>query len=196
MPFKAIIDLVLLAILIVCVWSGYKKGIIMGVGGILCIIVAIYGANLLANSFSYDVVPALKPFANGYTETMMNGSDSAVDSGIFLTLLKQNGLSLYSDDLKKTNLDTTTATGKLMLTMLSALSQFERDLIAERTIDGLKAARARGRHGGRPRSGTDKDRQQAYAMYQANIMSCQEIADKFHISLSTLNRWISEQKRR
>jgi uncharacterized membrane protein required for colicin V production len=78
MAFKAIIDLVLLGILIICVWSGYKKGIIMGVGGILCIIVAVYGANLLANSFSYDVVPALKPFANGYTETMMNGSDSAV----------------------------------------------------------------------------------------------------------------------
>ena len=78
MAIKAIIDLVLLGILIICVWSGYKKGIIMGVGGILCIIVAIYGANLLANSFSFDVVPALKPFANGYTETMLNGSDSAV----------------------------------------------------------------------------------------------------------------------
>ena len=78
MAIKAIIDLVLLGILIVCVWSGYKKGIIMGVGGILCIIVAIYGANLLANSFSYDVVPALKPFANGYTETLIGGSDSAV----------------------------------------------------------------------------------------------------------------------
>ena len=78
MAIKAIIDLVLLGILIICVWSGYKKGIIMGVGGILCIIVAVYGANLLANSFSFDVVPALKPFANGYTETMMNGSDSAV----------------------------------------------------------------------------------------------------------------------
>ena len=78
MAFKAIIDLVLLGILIICVWSGYKKGVIMGVGGILCIIVAVYGANLLANSFSYDVVPALKPFANGYTETMMNGSDSTV----------------------------------------------------------------------------------------------------------------------
>jgi len=76
--FKAIIDLVLLGVLIICVWSGYKKGIIMGVGGILCIIVAIYGANLLANSFSYDVAPALKPFANGYTEKLMNGSDSAV----------------------------------------------------------------------------------------------------------------------
>ena len=78
MAIKAIIDLVLLGILIVCAWSGYKKGIIMGVGGILCIIVAVYGANLLANSFSFDVVPALKPFANGYTETMMNGSDSVV----------------------------------------------------------------------------------------------------------------------
>ena len=78
MAIKAIIDLALLGILIVCIWSGYKKGIIMGVGGILCIIVAIYGANLLANSFSFDVVPALKPFANGYTETILNGSDSDV----------------------------------------------------------------------------------------------------------------------
>lgn len=38
----------------------------------------------------------------------------------------------------KENLDTTTATGKMMLTMLSALSQFERDLILERTQEGLK----------------------------------------------------------
>ena len=95
----------------------------------------------------------------------------------------------------KENLDTTTATGKLMLTMLSALSQFERDLIAERTVDGLKAARARGRHGGRPRSGTDKDRRQAYDMYRANIMSLRDIAERFGISLSTLNRWIREQKK-
>lgn len=95
----------------------------------------------------------------------------------------------------KENLDTTTATGKLMLTMLSALSQFERDLIAERTRDGLKAARARGRCGGRPRSGSDKDRKQAYAMYQANIMTLPEIAGKFNVSLSTLNRWIRELKK-
>ena len=75
---KAIIDLVLLGILVICVWNGYKKGIIMGVGGILCIIVAVYGANLLANTFSFDAVPALKPFANGYTENIIGGRDSAV----------------------------------------------------------------------------------------------------------------------
>lgn len=94
----------------------------------------------------------------------------------------------------KENLDTTTATGKLMLTMLSALSQFERDLIAERTVDGLKAARARGRCGGRPRSGSDKDRQQALAMYDANVMSNAEIAARFGVSQSTLSRWIRTRK--
>lgn len=94
----------------------------------------------------------------------------------------------------KENLDTTTATGKLMLTMLSALSQFERDLIAERTIDGLKAARARGRCGGRPRLGSDKDRKQALAMYHANVMTNGEIAAKFGISQRTLARWIQSEK--
>ena len=94
----------------------------------------------------------------------------------------------------KENLDTTTATGKLMLTMLSALSQFERDLIAERTIDGLKAARARGRCGGRPRLGSDKDRKQALAMYHANAMSNKEIAEKFGVSQRTFSRWIKAEK--
>ena len=75
---RAIIDLALLGILIICTWSGYKKGILMGVGGILAIVVAIYGANLLANLFSYDVVPALKPFVNGYTERLLTGSDAKV----------------------------------------------------------------------------------------------------------------------
>lgn len=75
---KAIIDLVLLGILAMCIWSGYKKGLIMGVGGVLCIIVSIYGANLLANTFYHDIVPALKPFATGYTEQLISGDDSPV----------------------------------------------------------------------------------------------------------------------
>ena len=94
----------------------------------------------------------------------------------------------------KEDLDTNTATGKMMLTVMSALSQFERDLIAERTKEGLKAARARGRCGGRPRLGSDKDKQQALAMYCANVMTNAEIAAKFGVSLRTFSRWISEAK--
>ena len=102
----------------------------------------------------------------------------------------------------KEQLDTTTATGKLMLTMLSALSQFERDLISERTRDGLKAARARGRNGGRPKAGntsTDKTRNAkikaaAMAAYDANTMTNREIAEQFGVSTATLSRWIKEHK--
>lgn len=66
---KTVVDLLLLAILIICAWSGYKKGIIMGVGGVIVIIVALYGANLLSNTFSYEVIPALRPFVSGYMES-------------------------------------------------------------------------------------------------------------------------------
>ena len=63
---KLIIDLIFIAILVVCGWSGYKKGIIMGIGGVLVIIISLYGGNLLSTTFSYEVIPALKPFASGY----------------------------------------------------------------------------------------------------------------------------------
>ena len=111
------------------------------------------------------------------TKDLLDLVDKLTEMGVHLVSLKEN-------------LDTTTATGKMMLTMLSALSQFERDLIAERTIDGLKAARSRGRCGGRPTVGSEKDKKPALAMYHANAMSNKEIADRFGISPSTLARWI------
>ena len=48
------------------------------------------------------------------------------------------------------NIDTTTPTGKLIFHIFGALAEFERELIRERTMAGLAAARARGRKGGRP----------------------------------------------
>jgi DNA invertase Pin-like site-specific DNA recombinase len=47
-------------------------------------------------------------------------------------------------------IDTTTASGRLVLGIFSALAEFERELIKERTMEGLAAARARGNKGGRP----------------------------------------------
>lgn len=131
----------------------------------------------------------VRPGDTVIVESFSRLSRSTKDLLQMVEKLSNMGVHLVS---LKEDLDTTTATGKLMLTMLSALSQFERDLIAERTIDGLKAARARGRCGGRPKLGTDKDRKQAIAMYNANVMSNKEIATKFGISLRTLNRWIKE----
>lgn len=131
----------------------------------------------------------VRPGDTVIVESFSRLSRSTKDLLQMVEKLSNMGVHLVS---LKEDLDTTTATGKLMLTMLSALSQFERDLIAERTIDGLKAARARGRCGGRPKLGTDKDRKQAIAMYNANVMSNKEIATKFGVSLRTLSRWIKE----
>ena len=48
------------------------------------------------------------------------------------------------------NIDTTTASGRLVFGIFAALAEFERELIRERTIGGLSSARARGRNGDRP----------------------------------------------
>ncbi len=69
---KPILNLAFLIILLLCAWSGYKKGLIMGVGGLLAIVVSLYGANLLSTTYSYEVIDALRPFASGYMETTIN----------------------------------------------------------------------------------------------------------------------------
>lgn len=137
------------------------------------------------------MLQVLRPGDVLVTDSFSRLSRSTKDLLALVDQLNSSGVHLVS---LKENLDTTTATGKLMLTMLSALSQFERDLIAERTLDGLKAARARGRKGGRPTLGSEKDRKQALAMYQTNAMTNREIADRFGVSVSTFNRWIREAK--
>jgi DNA invertase Pin-like site-specific DNA recombinase len=61
-------------------------------------------------------------------------------------------------------IDTTTAAGKLIFGIFAALAEFERELIKERTVAGLAAARARGRLGGRPRKVTAAKLKMAKAM--------------------------------
>ena len=65
-----------------------------------------------------------------------------------VTTLKNQGVSFKS---LTENIDTSTATGNLVFQIFGALAEFERNLITERTVAGLEAARIRGRKGGRPR---------------------------------------------
>src|SRR5215213_5207158 len=86
-------------------------------------------------------------------------------------------------------IDTTTPGGKLVFHVFGALAEFERDLIRERTQAGLRAARARGRVGGRPRKLTDaKQLELARALYDGGQTDIATICQTLGISRATLYR--------
>ncbi|MFI3246285.1 MAG: recombinase family protein [Ferrimonas sp.] len=87
-------------------------------------------------------------------------------------------------------IDTTTATGKLLVHLFAMLSEFERNLISERTKAGLAAARARGRKGGRPKTMDGKQVRLAKAMMQDPLVTKKDIAEQFGVSVSTIYRYL------
>ena len=89
-------------------------------------------------------------------------------------------------------IDTTSATGRLVFGIFATFSEFERDLLYERTMAGLAAARARGRTGGRPRLMTRAKLRTAMAD-QANAAA--DVAEQLGISTSTLYAYVDGQGR-
>lgn len=92
----------------------------------------------------------------------------------------------------KESIDTTTSTGKLLFTLMSALAQFERDVLADRTREGLAAARARGRKGGRPPVDREAVRK-AVKLYRTKEYSLKEIEELTGVKRSTLYRKIDSE---
>ena len=59
----------IIGIIVIFAWKGFKKGIIMGIIEVLVIILSLYGAQLLSDTFSYEIIPVLKPFLSGVMDT-------------------------------------------------------------------------------------------------------------------------------
>ena len=87
-------------------------------------------------------------------------------------------------------LDTSTPAGKLLFHVLASIAEFERDIIAERTKEGLKAARARGRVGGRPVSYTPLQAKTACAMKATGEHTAAEIGRTLGVSRATVYRML------
>ena len=91
------------------------------------------------------------------------------------------------------HIDTTTAQGRLIFNIFASLSEFERDLIRERTKSGLEAARARGRKGGRSR-GLSKEAERtamlAQTLYNERKLGVDAIAKELLISKMTLYKYL------
>jgi DNA invertase Pin-like site-specific DNA recombinase len=98
------------------------------------------------------------------------------------------GLKVLTGDV-----DTTTATGRIVFGIFATLAEFERDLIHERTMAGLAAARARGRAGGRPRVMTKQKLKAAMAMMADRDNAARDVAKQLGISVSTLYAYVDSK---
>ena len=101
--------------------------------------------------------------------------------------LKDKGVQFKS---LKENLDTTSSAGRLQFHIFGALAEFERDLNRERTMAGLRAARARGRTGGRPRALSEEDLPELQALMRDPEVPVRRICERFEISKATLYRYV------
>lgn len=91
------------------------------------------------------------------------------------------------------NIDTTTSGGQLIFHIFGALAQFERELIRERTTAGLKAARIRGRIGGRPVKLSKQETIKLKTHYDKGDLSILEICKLFNITKPTLYRYLKKE---
>lgn len=98
--------------------------------------------------------------------------------------LNESGINLVATEQ---HIDTTTAEGRLFFTMISAFAEFEHSMMVARTKDGLAAARARGRVGGRRPALSEPQQAEVRRLVEAD-RPISEIAELFSVSRGTIYR--------
>lgn len=136
------------------------------------------------------IVTKLDRFARS-TKDALHTIDHLNSMGVHLIVLNMGGMPV----------DTSTAIGKLMITMLAGIAEFEADMIRERQIEGIIEAKARGVYKGRPHTYTEKHSglKHALALYtdrDNNKYTVNEIAEITQISKATIYRAVKECKKK
>lgn len=112
-------------------------------------------------------------------ENLIELAKQLQDRGIGLVVLDQG-------------IDTSTAVGRMFFQILGAVAEFEHALMSERTVDGLAAARARGRTGGQKPKLRPKQVELAREMYDSGNYTVQQIADEFGVTRPTIYRHLDK----
>jgi len=102
-----------------------------------------------------------------------------------VTGLDERGVGFRS---LRESIDTTTTGGRLVFHLFGALAQFEREIIRDRTVAGLTAARARGRVGGRPSKLSVEQVRQARRMYDERELTVEQIGKVLGVSRTSIYR--------
>lgn len=105
--------------------------------------------------------------------------------------LQSKGVHLVSN---KENLDTGTPTGKLMLTMIAAINEFERENLLERQREGIALAKAEGKYkGGQVKRIDDQTLTAVYERYQRRELNKTQLAAELKISRPTLDKLLKDK---
>jgi DNA invertase Pin-like site-specific DNA recombinase len=105
-------------------------------------------------------------------------------------LLNERGVELHS---LTENINTTTPSGKLTFHIFAALAELERDILRQRVNAGLKAARRRGRIGGRPKALGEAELKKARALLRSGDYTKTQVAEELQVSRHTLWRALSQE---
>lgn len=93
-------------------------------------------------------------------------------------------------------IDTSSAQGRMFLAVMAAMAQFQREVIAENTAAGLKAARARGRMGGRPPKLDDRALREIKALLRDPDITVGDVAERYGVSRATLYNSIARAEKK
>ena len=105
--------------------------------------------------------------------------------------MNNKGVQLVSN---KENLDTSTPTGKLMLTMIGAIAEFERQQILERQREGIAIAKREGKYKGRQVKAIDEDKFSSYYKeYQTRKINKKQFAEALNVSRPTLDKLLRDR---
>lgn len=122
-----------------------------------------------------------------YVEDFSRLSRSVKDLLQVADLLQSKGVQLVS---KKENVDTSTATGKLMLTMIGAIAEFERMNILERQREGIEIAKREGKYRGRPRK-QHENFEEVYDRWQNKEITAVSASKMLEVSRGTFYNMVN-----
>lgn len=105
--------------------------------------------------------------------------------------LQNKGIHLVSN---KENIDTSTPTGKLMLTMIGAINEFERTNLKERQAEGIKVAKDEGKYKGRKKIEFPSDWEQVYNQYKTRQITGTKAMEQLGLKRNTFYKLLKEYK--
>ena len=128
-----------------------------------------------------------------YVSELSRLARSTLDLYNIMEVFNAKGVQLVSD---KESIDTSTPTGRAMFGFMAVMAQFERELIHERQAEGIAAAKAAGKHIGRPFRKYDKEEfDKLFKRYQERLITITDIGKKLGLSRATVYRLIEVKKK-